>query len=170
MSQFQLRNDQSPELENFVHIYEFAQRKNTSISLNSFPGDCSGHFRLYYILDGKFDWFINDKLYTLYPGDLALILPDQRLNAEKGYLEIGSLLWLHLQLPVPSQKNNFGLGTWSHISPQEMVSVRQILFTGSLPVLSRVPEAGLIFTALRNELFNQEIGYVTRVNQLLDEL
>jgi AraC-like DNA-binding protein len=31
-------------------------------------------------------------------------------------------------------------------------------------------DAGSIFSLLRNELFNQEIGYVTRVNHLLDEL
>jgi AraC-like DNA-binding protein len=170
MSQFLLRNDHSPELEHFVHIHEFAQKKNNSINLNSFTDACSNYLRIYYILDGKFDWIINNKSYTLYPNDLGVILPGQYLCAEKGYLDIGSLYWLHLQLPLPEKGNMHSLGAWSHISAQELMAVRKILFQDSIPVLSRVPDAGSIFSSLRNELFNQEIGYVTRVNQLLDEL
>ncbi|WP_127124575.1 helix-turn-helix transcriptional regulator [Pseudoflavitalea rhizosphaerae] len=170
MSQFLLRNDHSPELEHFAHIHEFAQKKNNSINLSAFTDVCSNHLRIYFILEGKFDWVINEKLYTLYPHDLGVILPGHRLCAEKGYLDIGSLYWLHLQFPLPEKNNRRSPGGWSHISPQELISVRQMLFMGPTPVLSRVPEAGPIFTCLRNELFNQEIGYITRVNQLLDEL
>lgn len=170
MSQFLLRNDHSPELEHFVHIREFALKKNNSISLNSFPDACSVYLRFYYILEGKFDWVINDILYTLYPGDLAIILPGHQLTAEKGYLDIGSLYWLQIALPSPGKTNKYSLGEWSHISAQELISIRKILFLDSLPVLSRITEAGIIFSSLRAELHNQEIGYVTRGNQLLDEL
>lgn len=31
-------------------------------------------------------------------------------------------------------------------------------------------EAGILFQNIRHEIFNREIGYVTRVNQLIDEL
>jgi AraC-like DNA-binding protein len=170
MSQFLLQNNHSPELKQFAHIDEFAQKKNNSINLNSFTNARSNHLRVYYILEGKFDWIINDKLYTLYPNDLGIILPGQQLSAEKGYLDIGSLYWLHLQIPVQKKTNKYSLGAWSHISPQELVPVRKILFLNAIPVLSRVPDAGSLFTSLRNELFAQEIGYITRVNQLLDEL
>lgn len=170
MSQFLLRNDHSPELEHFVHILEFAQKKNSSIHLNSFTDATSSYLRIYYILEGRFDWVINEKLYTLYPNDLGVILPGHQLCAEKGYLDIGALYWLHLQLPMPERTNISSSGGWSQISAQELVSVKKMLFQDSTPVLSSVPDAGTIFNSLRNELFNQEIGYVTRVNQLLDEL
>ena len=172
MSQFLLRNGHSPELEHFVHIHEFALKKNNSISLNSFTTATSGYLRFYYILDGKFDWVINETAYTLYPGDLAIILPGHSLTAEKGYLDIGSLYWLHLDLAahLPEKNNKSSLGEWSRISVQELISVRKILFMECLPVLSRITEAGVLFASLRAELFNQEIGYVTRGNQLLDEL
>jgi AraC-like DNA-binding protein len=39
-----------------------------------------------------------------------------------------------------------------------------------VPVVSRLQDAGSIFSLLRNELFSQQIGYVTRINHLLDEL
>lgn len=170
MSQFLIRNDHSHELTPFVHIIEFAQKKNNSINLNSFSSTCSNNLRIYCILEGKFDWVINNKLYTLYPNDVAVVLPGQQLCAEKGYLDIGALYWLHLQISLPDKTCKYSLGKWSNISSQEMVSIRKILFTDATPVLSRVPDAGSIFTAMRDELFNQEIGYVTRVNHLLDEL
>ena len=170
MSQFLLRQENSPELQQFVHINEFALKKNNSIRLNSFNDACSECLRFYYILDGKFDWVINGESYTLYPTDLAIILPGQELYAEKGYLEIGSLYWLNLHLNIQNTESKNSLGKWSNISSPEFISIKKILFLNSVPVVSRLQDAGSIFSQLRNELFNQEIGYVTRVNHLLDEL
>lgn len=170
MSQFLLQKMNSPELQLFEHIYEFALKKNISIKLNSFKDTCSECLRIYYILDGKFDWVINGENNTLYPNDLIMILPGQELFAEKGHLEIGSFYWLKLNLNLqnPAGKNTFGL--WSNISASEFISIRKVLFLNNSPVLSRFQEAGTTFSQLRNEIFNQEIGYVTRVNQILDEL
>ncbi|MGZ5222391.1 MAG: AraC family transcriptional regulator, partial [Chitinophagaceae bacterium] len=160
----------SPELRQFAHINEFALKKNNSIRLNSFNNVCSVCLRFYYILDGKFDWVINGENYTLYPTDLAIILPGQELYAEKGYLEIGSLYWLNLHINFQNQGSKSSNGKWSNITSQEFISIKKNLFLNSVPVVSRLKDAGSIFTQLRNELFSQEIGYVTQVNHLLDEL
>jgi AraC-like DNA-binding protein len=170
MSQFLLRQGNSPELQQFAHINEFTFKKNSSIRLNSFNTGCSECLRLYYILDGKFDWVINSENYTLYPTDLAIILPGQELYAEKGYLEIGSLYWLTLHLNIQNSGGKDFLRKWSNISPLEFISIKKILFLNNVPVVSRLQDAGSIFSILRNELFSQEIGYVTRINHLLDEL
>jgi AraC-like DNA-binding protein len=170
MSQFVLRHDDSRELQKFVHINEFALKKNNSISLNSFNDPCSEYLRFYYIVDGKFDWVVNRDNYTLYPTDLAMILPGQDLFADKGYLDIGSLYWLNLRINIQKAGSKNSLGKWSNISTSEFVSIKKILFCNHAPVLSRLPDAGAIFSRIRNELFSQEIGYVTRVNQLIDEL
>jgi AraC-like DNA-binding protein len=37
-------------------------------------------------------------------------------------------------------------------------------------VVPRLKDAGTIFQNIQNEFHNQEIGYVTRINQLIDEL
>jgi len=170
MAQFILRHENSAELKQFVHINEFALKKNNSIRLNSFNDTCSEYLRFYYILDGKFEWVIKRESYTLYPTDLAIILPGEELYAEKGYLEIGSIYCLNLCLNTEDTGRKNPLGKWSSITSAELVSIRNILFHNSIPVLSRLQDAGNIFSQLRNELFNQEIGHVTRVNQLLDEL
>jgi AraC-like DNA-binding protein len=126
--------------------------------------------RFYYILEGKFEWVINGENYTLYPTDLAIILPGQELYAQKGYLEIGSLYWLNLHLDIQNTASKNTLHKWSNITSLEFISIKKNLFVNCVPVISRLKEAGSIFSQLRNELFNQEIGYVTQVNHLLDEL
>ena len=169
MSQFLLQEN-SPELRQFVHINEFALKKNNSIRLNSFDNACSVCLRFYYILDGKFDWVINGEYYTLYPTDLAIILPGQELYAEKGYLEIGSFYSLNLHLNIQDAGNKNTVRKWSNITSLEFNSIKKNIFLNTAPVVSRLKDAGSIFSQLRNELFNQEIGYVTQVNHLLDEL
>ena len=39
-----------------------------------------------------------------------------------------------------------------------------------MPVLFKIKEAGRILIEMQKELFNQQIGYSTRINQLIDEL
>jgi len=170
MSQFLLEQENSPELRPFVHINEFALKKNNSIRLNSFNNVSSECLRLYYILEGKFDWVINGEYYTLFPTDLAIILPGQELYAEKGYLEIGSLYWLNLHINVKDPERKNDPRQWTNITSPELISIKKILFLNSVPVVSRLKDAGSTFSQLRNELFSQEIGYVTRVNHLIDDL
>jgi len=170
MGQFLLRQEESAELTPFAQIHEFALKKNNSISLNSFNDPLSQCLRFFYIQDGKFEWLINKENCSLYPTDLAMVLPGQELYAKKGYLEIGSLYWLSLNLPAPNAAGIKSLRKWSSISSSEFAYINKILFLNHAPVISRLQEAGLVLSSLRNELFGQQIGYVTRVNHLLDEL
>ena len=163
MNQFLLRQDGSPELQNFSHIIEFALKRNHSIQLNSFTASHSDCIRFYYVLDGKFEWFIQQEHFILYPFDLAIILPGQTFGSEKGYLDIGTISWLHLDPDLKS-------GKWSGISPGEINTIKKIFSLNTMPIISRFREASMVFQNMKNELFNQQLGYITRVNQLIDEL
>ena len=162
MNQFLLQQGSSKELNAFPHIIEFALKKNTSIHLDSFRSGASDHIRLFYIIDGKFDWQIQQKPYSLYPDDLAIILPGQTLGSDKGYLDIGSLCWLHL--------DTYPASTGSKIQTGEMSTVRKILDLNAIPVVSKFRDAGNIFQDLKSELFNQHLGFHTRANALIDQL
>jgi AraC-like DNA-binding protein len=61
-------------------------------------------------------------------------------------------------------------GKWSGLSESESLAAGKILLLSHSPVLSKFSEAGRLFQCMQNELFNQETGYFTRVNQLIDEL
>jgi len=169
MNQFVLQQGMSKELRLFPHILELGIRKNISIQLGSFPVSSAGGIRIYYVMEGKFEWCINHQPCVLFPGDAALILPDQTFGSENGVLEIGSFSWMHLNI----QKLESGeiiTGKWSSLSESESLAIGKILQLNTSPVLLKFNEAGRIFKSLQTELFNHEIGYHACVNHLLDEL
>lgn len=153
----------------FPHIMEVGNKKNVSIQLNSLHESTADHICIYYILDGKFQWNINGHECLLYPGDAALILPGQRFGSPSGALEIGALSWIHLQIAGPVN-GMLRLGKWSSLSESECLTIGKILMMNQPVVLSRFREAGKLLCALQYELFNHEIGFCTRINQMLDEL
>lgn len=170
MNQFLLQQGIAKELQQFAHINEFALKRNNSIRLNSFTTTISDAIRFYYIMEGKFEWMVNDQHCILYPWDLAIVLPGQTLGAEKEYLDIGTLSWIHIEPDKSETDGRSLLGKWSGISSGEIITIKKILWLNNTPVISKLKEAGSIFQSLQNELFTQELGYSTRVNQLIDEL
>jgi len=158
------------EFHVFPHIIEFALKKNNSIQFDSFKKGISEFLRFYYVIDGRFDWIINSERHTLYPGDLAIILPGQSLGGKKDLLDIGTVSWLHLQLQKLQLNGKICMGRWSRLTDSECKTIGRILLLNKSPVLSKLKEAGTIFHKMQNEFLNQEIGHTARVNQLLDEL
>ena len=169
MHQFVLQQGRSPELKLFPHIRELGTKKNSSIQLNSLPESANESIRIYYVIEGKFEWHINQQQYMLYPGDVALILPGQSFGSEKGFLDIGSISWIHINLQK-LENGEMVPGNWSCLSESEGLAIVKILLHNNSLVLLKLNEAGRVLQYLQNELFNQEIGYCTRANQLIDEL
>jgi AraC-like DNA-binding protein len=170
MNQFLLRYDSAKELQAFAHIQEFAFKRNTSIKLNSLQTNDSDCIRFYFVTEGKFEWVIQQQHYILYPMDLALVLPGQSFGAEKDYLDIGALWWLHIKPESLGSDIRKMLGKWSHCSQGESATIRSILLQNANPVISKLREGTAVFQNIQHELFAQELGYTTRVNQLIDEL
>jgi AraC-like DNA-binding protein len=169
MNQFVLQQGPSTELEMFPHIMELGAKKNSSIQLNSLQESTSDSMRIYNVIEGKFEWHIHHRQYMLYPGDVALILPGQKFGSEKGFLDIGTISWMHINM----QKLETGTlvpGEWSSLSENESLAIGKILWLNNSLVLSKFNEAGRILNYIQNELFNREVGYYTRINQLIDEI
>ena len=169
MNQYLLKKE-CKELHAFPHIVEFALKKINTIQFDSFKRETSELLRLYYIIDGRFDWTVDDQHHLLYPGDLAVILPGQCFGGEKNFLDIGTVSWVHIQLQHLDRKGRIVIGKWSRLTESESGTIGRILLLNNAPVLSKVKEAGALFQNLQHEFVNQEIGYCTRINQQLDEL
>jgi AraC-like DNA-binding protein len=168
MNQFTLLQGPSRELESFPHIREFTLTKNTTIQLDSFIPSEAHQLLIYCVVDGKFEWFVNEREYILYPGDIAFVLPGQKIGGSKGFLEIGTVFRLHLQLQ--HNGSEFSLGEWSNLSSCESLSIEKMLLVNNLSVLLKVKEGIEILHSIHNELINPEIGHVTRVNHFIDSL
>lgn len=169
MNQFVLQQGTSTELEMFPHITELGAKKNSSIQLNSLRESTSESMRIYNVIEGKFEWHIHHQQHMLYPGDVALILPGQKFGSEKGFLDIGAISWIHINM----QKLKTGTlvpGKWSSLSENESLAIGKILLLNNSLVLSKFNETGRILHYIQNELFNKEVGYCTRINQLIDEI
>jgi AraC-like DNA-binding protein len=169
MNLFELQQGSSRELQMFPHIVSTGSKKNNAIQLESFQESMADFIRIYYIIDGKYEWQIEDEPLQLYPGDTALILPGRKLSSVKGFLEIGTLGWIHLRIGR-LDKGNFIAGSWSSLTESELYTIGNILLSNKSVVRLRTGETSRIFISLQHELLNHEIGFYTRVNQLLDEL
>ena len=168
-SQFILRQGSSRALDLFPHIREFGLRKNNNIQLHSFVTSRTDNLRLYFIVDGKFEWTIDREHQVLYPGDTAVVLPGQEIGGSNGYLGIGTFFWLHLIVENISSDGRVNLGKWSSLLESECLALGKILKLNNLPVL-KVKEVASILWEMRSEIQSQEIGYITRVNHMLDTL
>jgi AraC-like DNA-binding protein len=169
MNQFVLKQGNARELRSFPHILEFGTKKNSSIQINSFNKSTSHGLRLYYIIDGKFDWIINDVNCTMYPGDIAFVLPGQDLHSENGLLAIGSFAWISIEMEKASSVEIIA-GRWSAFSQTESMAIGKALLFQRTSNVIRFQEASKIFKCIETELFAEQIGFQSRVNHQLDEL
>lgn len=170
MDQFLLQYGQSAELNRFPHIKEIAVKKTNMIQLNSLTASVSGTLRIYFVIDGKFEWVINRQQYIFYPGDVALIMPGQVMGGSKGFLDIGTLLWIYIQIESIGPDGKLVLGKWSRLSGNECLIIGKMLSSNNTSVLLKMKEAGKLLLGIREELFNQEVGFITRVNHSVDAL
>jgi AraC-like DNA-binding protein len=169
MTQFVLTQGSSEELRPFPHIIELGIIKNSSIRLNAFPGSSSNGIRIFCVLEGKFEWCLDDRQFSLFPGDIILILPKLEFGSCDGVLEIGSFSWIHLNI----QRNGDDellIGAWSSLSESENHAISKILLANNSPVLSKFYDGGKILKSIQNELSSQEVGYHARINHQIDEL
>jgi AraC-like DNA-binding protein len=169
MNQYFLKKD-CKELHAFPHIIEFAIKKISTIQFDSLKKEPSEFLRFYYIIDGRFDWMIEEQHYILYPGDMAIILPGQSFGGEKDLFDIGTVSWMQIELQQQEQNEKTAPGNWSRLTDTEHRTIERILLLNNSPVLSKLKEAGIVFQHMHYEFLNQEIGFVARINHLIDEL
>ena len=142
MNQYFLKKE-CKELHAFPHIAEFALKKISTIQFNSLKKETSSFLRFYYVMDGRFNWAINDELRILYPDDLAIVLPGQSFGGENDLLDIGRVSWIHLQLQL-EKSGKLSIGRWSRLTDSECRAIGRILLLNDCLVLSKLKEAGAI--------------------------
>jgi AraC family transcriptional activator of mtrCDE len=169
MMQFTFQQGNSKELELFPHINEFALSRNNSVQLNSFAAGVSEDLRIYCVIEGKFDWVINQHQYTLYPGDVALALPGWQIGGANGVLDIGTVFRLHIQIEKDRKNSGMMLGEWSGLTGDERLAIINILLSNNVHTL-KIEEVADILHDIRSEILRQEIGCLTRVNHLIDSI
>ena len=170
MSPFILYQGKSKELASFPYIIEFANHKIQNIQLHSQEIKLSEGIKICLITEGKFDWDIDGQQFLLYPNDISLTSPWQKIGSTKGVYDIGTLIWITIKPQVFEPSGELILGDWSGISDIDQRVIGKILSLNKKPILNRLKSFQQIFQQLEKEIFNQEMGYRTRINHLIDEL
>jgi AraC-like DNA-binding protein len=170
MNPFEWYQGKTGDLSEFPFILEFVHQKIQQIELNSMVIDAKKGIRIYFINEGRFDWVIDNKPFLLYPNDAAIACPWQKLGSEKGYLAIGTITCLTILPQWLSENNELTLGEWSQIPDNEQRIMARILCLQNKPVLPRLKLIQPILENLYLEISQQQLGYKTRVRQLIDEL
>jgi len=165
-----LQQGHAEELRHFPFITELVKLKIQNIQLNSFTIQTYTDIRIGLITEGKFDWSIAGQGYTLFPGDTALACPWQTMGSDKGVFDIGALTWIGIKPEIFEPLGKIQLGAWSGIPESEQGVMGKILAMNKTPVLTRFNPGINILQSLEYELMQQEMGYRTRVNHLIDEL
>ncbi|MBX3240919.1 MAG: helix-turn-helix transcriptional regulator [Chitinophagaceae bacterium] len=169
MNQYFLTKE-SQELVPFPHILEFAFKKSNTVQFDSLKKNVSEFLRFYYVVDGRLSWVIDGNHCILYPGDLAVILPGQIFGGERDLMEPGTVFWIEIQLGLERQDGRLSLGKWCLFTENECRAISRVLFSNNSPVVSKFREAGNILQTMQAEFQSQEIGFTTRINQLLHDL
>ncbi len=157
-------------IEPFGHIREFGKLKMKRIVPDSLDLHLNEGIEICYVREGRYKWIVENKTYDLYPGDCFITNPWQKHGSPEGVLDIGSLNWIIISPDKFTRADRLKLGKWSSLSPAECAEIADTYLNSSLSNSFRSKEIERVFDALENEIFAQDIGYMSRVNGLVDEL
>lgn len=170
MNPFILYQGKAKELASFPYIIEFANHKIHNIQLHSQEIKPSEGIKICLVTEGKFDWNIDGQQYLLYPNDISLTSPWQKIGSSKGAYDIGALMWITIKPQIFEPTGELILGDWSGISETDQRVIGKLISLNKKPILSRLKNCQQIFQNLELEFFSKELGYRTRINHLIDEL
>ncbi|MFN3382255.1 MAG: helix-turn-helix transcriptional regulator [Runella zeae] len=161
---------QLTSLAEFTHIKELIRLKNPIVKLQEWPITVQKGLKILCVLEGKFEWIIENKLHFLYPNDVVVLCPGQSLGSPSGTLEIGSLAWITLQPESFELHKELALGKWSAINDNDQKLLGRLLVSHSPVVLNNLKQPYELLQRIENEIKQTEFAYQVRVNQLIDEL
>lgn len=170
MTHFSLHKGKSSEIQAFPHVVEFFRKKIQQVQPNSMPLRENLGLKVMFVLEGKFEWIIDNQAVTVYPNDAVLIFPKQNIGGLKEMWDVGVVMGITLNPRFLGEDGELILGEWSGISEIEQRLIGKLFSLNKKPLLQNFKALGEILHKIENELFASELGYKTRVNHLFDEL
>lgn len=152
-------------LDPFPQVAKFCARKNTSLQSVAWEILEVKALTFICVIDGKFEWLINNDSCILLPNDVLVLKPGDRMHQTTGILEVGTFV----EFAISEIEGVLFNRKWSGMGLPDGLLINQLL-EQNVPMVIQDFKGGV--TILRNlirEITKQEIGYITRVNGLIDE-
>jgi hypothetical protein len=170
MTIFSLTKGKSPEIQIFPHLIEFFRKKIQQVQPSSMPLKESHGLKIMFVLEGKFEWSIDNQSITVYPNDAVLVFPKQNFGGLKEMWDVGVVVSITISPRFFSEDGELILGEWSGISETEQRLIGKLFSLNKKPIIQNFKQLGEVLQKIENELFINELGFKTRINHLLDEL
>jgi AraC-like DNA-binding protein len=156
---------QTDVLSAFQQIAKIGVLKNTPGKMKDLGLLNLADLTFFYVLDGKFEWFINGVPCILLPYDVLVLKPDDLIHANNDALEVGTII----ELGIKEIDGKLFHEKWSGISATEGLFITQFLEQKKPMVIPNLREGAPILQRIMKEITRNEIGYISRINGLIDE-
>jgi AraC family transcriptional regulator, activator of mtrCDE len=156
---------QTEVLSAFQQITKLGVYKNTPSKMKDWNILNRGDLNFFYILDGKFEWFINGTLCVLLPHDVLVLKMDDLVHNNNDLLEVGTII----ELGISEIEGKLFHEKWSGINITEGLLIHQFLEQKKPMIIPNLKEGAALLQRMIKELTKNEIGYISRVNGLIDE-
>lgn len=169
MNHFSLIKGKSQEISPWPHILEFSKMKIQSVKAESLLMRENMGFRFLFVLDGKYYWTIENQTFTVFPNDLVIVFPGQTFGSLTGSFEVGSFVSLTLDLQF-EENQELKWSEWSNISDSEQRLISQIFSQKNQSIIPNFRLFGDLMLKIESEIYANEIGYKTKINNILDDI
>jgi AraC-like DNA-binding protein len=170
MNSIYFQKGQFPDILSFQHISDFFKKKIQNVQPNSYPSKTNCGLSFFYVNEGKFEWILDGQIFLVFPGDLFIVLPNQIFGSPNNIWDVGVFSSISITLDKVFDDTDFTFGDWSGLPITEQKLIGKLFFLNPKPVIQNFRIFGEVFSKIQQELSICEIGFKTRVNQLLDEL
>jgi len=170
MNSIYFQKGQFPDILSFQHISDFFKKKIQNVQPNSYPSKTNCGLSFFYVNEGKFEWILDGQIFLVFPGDLFIVLPNQIFGSPNNIWDVGVFSSISITLDKVFDDTDFTFGDWSGLPISEQKLIAKLFFLNQKPVIQNFRIFGEVFSKIQQELSICEIGFKTRVNQLLDEL
>ena len=157
-------------IEEFPCIREFGHERYGNIRPTSLQLHYNKGIEFCYVKKGRYDWQVEGRQYSVYPGQAFVTCPWELHGSSKGVVDLGEIYWLIITPEVFTDKGKFHLGRWSSFSKEQERIIGGILADNTNPIFNRGAVFEKIIVALEAEVTNQKLGYQNRVNSLIEEI
>jgi AraC-like DNA-binding protein len=155
-------------IKEFPFIKAFGHEKNLGIRSTSLPLHYNNGIEICYVTKGRYEWKVEDNLYSLLPGDGFLTCPWQYHGSERGIFEIGEIWWIIITPKIFNKKGKFRLTNSSGFSKEQENIIGKTLANNNHPVLYKSKILKKHFSSLFYELKMREFGYDLKVRHFIE--
>lgn len=161
----------SPYLKKFVHyLQEFGALKFPEIRPHSLDMHYNEGIEFNFVIGGTYKWIVEEQSFQIFPEEGFITCPWQWHGSPNEVLDRGVLSWMILQPKSYTKEGALNLGEWSSLSHETQQEIGKLFAENKNPIIPKGTRMIELFREINKELIYQELGYIERINILLDSL